>query len=63
MVFVHMAASETWTDPNQCPFCGQALPSPGEGFVRHLDESEACDGAYGVWRQRVADDIGGGWSG
>lgn len=58
-----MAASETWTDPNQCPFCGQALSSPGEGFVRHLDESEACDGAYDVWRQRIADDIRGGWSG
>jgi len=59
----HMAASETWADPNQCPFCGQELQSPGEGFVRHLDESEACDGEYGVWRQRIANDIRGGWSG
>jgi len=58
-----MAASETWTDPNQCPFCGREIPSPGEGFVRHIEESSTCDGAYRVWRERVADDIRGGWSG
>jgi hypothetical protein len=58
-----MSASETWTDPNQCPFCDRPIASPGEGFVRHLDESDECDEEFQVWRGRIADDIQGGWAG
>lgn len=58
-----MAASETWTDPNQCPFCGAQLPSPGAGFVDHLDENPACESGFETWRDRITDDIRGGWMG
>lgn len=58
-----MAASETWSDPEQCPFCGESLPSPGKGFMIHLNENPECDGDFETWRSRVTEDIGGGWAG
>jgi len=58
-----MSASETWDDPNRCPFCGDELPSPGAGFVGHVEESPACRAEFGTWRERVTDDLMGGWSG
>jgi hypothetical protein len=58
-----MAASESWTDPNRCPFCGRTVASPGEGFMNHLDESEACNEDFRVWRGRIAEDMSGGWTG
>jgi hypothetical protein len=58
-----MAASETWTDPSECPFCGGALPSPGSGFVDHIDDNPECSEAFDVWRGRVDDDVRHGWPG
>lgn len=58
-----MATSESWTDPNRCPFCGAGLDSPGAGFVAHVEESPECEAAFGTWRDRVSDDLAGGWSG
>lgn len=52
-----------WSDPSTCPFCGAALESPGAGFVDHLDESPACDKGFGNWKEHVAGDLGGEWSG
>ena len=58
-----MATTETWSDPSQCPFCDTALASPGAGFVDHLDDSDDCRTEFDVWRGRVADDLGGAWTG
>jgi hypothetical protein len=58
-----MATNETWTDPYECPFCGDRLPTPGGGFVDHLGESPECESGFETWRERVAEDIHGGWSG
>lgn len=58
-----MATSNAWTDPNRCPFCEDALASPGAGFIAHVEESPDCEAAFGTWRDRVGGDVGGGWSG
>ncbi|MFB6221073.1 MAG: hypothetical protein ABEH90_06505 [Halolamina sp.] len=58
-----MAASETWSDPDLCPFCDEKLASPGAGFVAHLDESPDCEARFENWRDRIGDDVRGGWSG
>lgn len=58
-----MAVSETWSDPDRCPFCGEPLVSPGAGFVAHIGERPECDSAFETWRDRVRDDVAGGWSG
>lgn len=58
-----MAASETWNDPSQCPFCGDGLPSPGSGFVDHIDENQACGEEFEAWRANVTDDVPHGWPG
>lgn len=58
-----MSATETWTDPHQCPFCGEELASPGEGFMIHLDESADCESRFSDWRQRISNDIRGCWAG
>lgn len=58
-----MAASESWGDPYSCPSCGDRLPSPGAGFVDHLSESPDCESWFDAWRDRVSEDIGGGWMG
>jgi hypothetical protein len=58
-----MAASESWGDPNQCPFCGARLSSPGAGFVDHVGENPECEAEFDAWRDRVSDDIRGGWMG
>ena len=46
-----------------CPFCRAELADPGAGFVKHLDQSSACDAEFEQWRETVADDVGGEWSG
>ncbi|QLG63616.1 DUF7501 family protein [Halorarum salinum] len=58
-----MSATETWTDPNSCPFCGGRLSSPGAGFVDHIDEAPECASRFEQWRDRIGDDIQGDWSG
>ncbi|RKD97174.1 DUF7501 family protein [Halopiger aswanensis] len=52
-----------WVDPIVCPFCGDELPSPGAGFVDHIDENEACEHRFDRWRTNIAGDIGGEWTG
>lgn len=52
-----------WSDPSTCPFCGEALPDPGAGFVDHLADSPDCDAGFTTWKDNVADDVAGGWSG
>ncbi|MFB6270415.1 MAG: hypothetical protein ABEH83_10750 [Halobacterium sp.] len=58
-----MAASETWNDPMECPFCGGALPSPGSGFVDHIDDNPECSDEFDAWRGRVDADMAHGWPG
>lgn len=58
-----MAASDAWSDPDRCPFCGDQLPSAGVGFVDHIEERSDCEDEFDAWRARVTDDIRGGWAG
>jgi hypothetical protein len=58
-----MATSETWNDPDRCPFCGDALTSPDTGFMAHITERPSCDDAFGTWREHVREDVAGGWGG
>lgn len=58
-----MATTATWNDPERCPFCGDEIASPGAGFVDHVDESADCESDFDTWRDRITDDVAGGWSG
>ncbi|MBX0325339.1 hypothetical protein EGH21_20130 [Halomicroarcula sp. F13] len=58
-----MSTTETWNDPNRCPFCDEVLASPGAGFVAHIESRSECADAFGRWRDRIGDDVAGGWSG
>jgi hypothetical protein len=58
-----MSWTSVTTDPTRCPFCGDDLSSPGEGFVRHVEASADCHEQYERWRMRVAEDIRGVWAG
>ncbi|WP_415378564.1 hypothetical protein [Halosimplex sp. TS25] len=58
-----MATTESWSDPERCPFCGAKLASPGAGFVDHTAESPDCETKFETWRDRITDDVAGGWSG
>jgi hypothetical protein len=58
-----MATTETWSDPDRCPFCGAEIASPGAGFVDHVADSPDCETAFGTWRDRIANDVQGCWSG
>ena len=58
-----MAATPTWTNPVTCPFCGDDLASPGAGFVDHIDENEDCEVEFDRWRDNLAGDLAGEWSG
>lgn len=55
--------AHTWDDPTRCPFCLDELESEGEGFMDHLEESPICQQGFGMWRDAVADDVRGEWSG
>lgn len=52
-----------WSDTSSCPFCGAELASPGAGFVDHIAESPECDAGFTNWKDNVAGDLGGEWSG
>lgn len=52
-----------WDDPDRCPFCGARLADGGSGFIDHTRESPGCRARFDVWREAVADDIGGDWGG
>lgn len=52
-----------WSDPYTCPFCDATLSDPGAGFVDHLARSGPCERGYERWRERVAGDIVGEWTG
>lgn len=56
-----MSLDERAVEPGQCPFCGTELKSPGAGFVNHIDDAAACRKRFERWRDRVADDMRGGW--
>ena len=58
-----MALAESTIEPRRCPFCESELASPGAGFVRHIEESPECRDAFETWRDRVTDDMRGGWAG
>jgi hypothetical protein len=51
------------SDPHECPFCGEYVASPGKGFMLHVEENPECDADFDAWRDRVADDVPGGWGG
>jgi hypothetical protein len=58
-----MATSNTWTEPAECPFCGDQIASPGVGFVDHVRDSEDCETRHEEWCERIRGDMQGGWSG
>ncbi|AHG03871.1 hypothetical protein HALDL1_09855 [Halobacterium sp. DL1] len=53
----------TWTDPETCPFCGEALRNGGAGFVEHADANADCRTRFDEWRENVAGDVRSEWSG
>jgi len=55
--------STTWNDPDICPFCDGQLTGPGAGSVDHPAPHPACVPGFDARRDRVIDDVGGGWSG
>lgn len=57
------AVATDWDDPQQCPFCGADIPDGGPGFVDHIDDSEPCRLGFERWREGVAGDMGGEWTG
>jgi Zn-finger nucleic acid-binding protein len=58
-----MGLTDSTVEPGRCPFCDADLASPGAGFVRHIDEAPKCRDAFETWRDRVTDDMRGGWPG
>lgn len=52
-----------WSDPGTCPFCGGELSDPGVGFIDHIDENAACETHFDAWRENLAGDLAGEWSG
>lgn len=60
-----MSATTTtnWTNTGTCPFCGDQLADPGAGFVDHIGENPNCQSSFDVWRENVAGDVAGEWSG
>lgn len=57
--------SPDWDNPDYCPFCGVQLADGGAGFIDHIegDANEACRERFEEWRENVAGDVGGEWSG
>lgn len=60
-----MAVNTTteWTDPVTCPFCGDQLSDPGAGFMEHIDENAECENGFDLWRENLAGDLAGEWTG
>ncbi|USZ69462.1 hypothetical protein NGM10_06930 [Halorussus salilacus] len=56
-------SATTWSDPNDCPFCGAELPNPGAGFVDHIGANPDCEAGFEAWREHIAGDVPGGWGG
>lgn len=54
---------DRWNRPDYCPFCGAELDDPGAGFIDHLKQSDECASEFETWRQAIAGDIEGEWSG
>lgn len=52
-----------WDDPERCPFCLAELEDAGAGFISHLEESPVCSDGFDRWRDAVAGDMRGEWSG
>lgn len=63
MVWYVMALAEAAIEPKRCPFCGAELASPGAGFIQHVENAPDCRDAFETWRNRVTDDMRGGWAG
>lgn len=57
------ASTPTWSGPETCPFCGEALADPGAGFIAHIERTPDCKDAFEGWRERIRGDIWGEWSG
>lgn len=58
-----VTGTTNWSDPTTCPFCGGDLATPGAGFVDHLSESPDCETHFDRWRDNLAGDLAGEWSG
>jgi len=52
-----------WENPEACPFCGEQLADCDVGFVDHADADSDCNARLEEWRENVAGDVGGGWTG
>ncbi|MFB6078644.1 MAG: hypothetical protein ABEJ80_06680 [Halarchaeum sp.] len=52
-----------WDHPEVCPWCGADVEDGGAGFMDHIEERASCKEAFEAWRENVAGDVGGEWSG
>lgn len=52
-----------WNDPEVCPFCGAQIADGGPGFMAHVEVSPQCMAEFDLWREQVAGDVDGEWSG
>jgi hypothetical protein len=55
--------SPNWDDPDFCPFCGARLTDGGAGFMDHIETADTCRERFDDWRENIAGDVGGEWSG
>lgn len=62
-VILELSGSHDWSDPDRCPFCSAELEDGGPGFMAHIDQAENCALEFTHWREGIAGDIEGEWSG
>ena len=55
--------ARTWDHPTVCLFCEGNLVDPGAGFIAHPEGTPVCAEGFRQWREAVAGDMGGEWSG
>lgn len=55
--------SPDWDNPDFCPFCGEALPDGGAGFMDHVSEAPSCRERFDAWREAISGDMDGEWIG
>ncbi len=57
------SSTNSWTNPERCPFCDARIEDGGWGFVVHVRANEPCEKEFDMWREQIAGDMAGEWSG
>ncbi|GAA0251683.1 hypothetical protein ACFFQF_02665 [Haladaptatus pallidirubidus] len=55
--------ANSWTNPEQCPFCDATLEDGGWGFIAHVRTNSSCRTEYDMWREQITGDMSGEWGG